>query len=523
MPDPVREDQDRHGPSKVGEVVPVIAAARRGVEKIVRWWLGAGVQVRSTVAATLLQAAVVAAAGAVLLLALHNNLQTSIDAGNLATAQGISAFVDQEIAGSSAASGDNVTEQDNAPDRDDLQGAIDAAARRRAVVQVLNADGAVIASSSDLRGFRSLAHDVPAAGETRILERGLPFDDDPYRFTALGGDVDGARFTVLIGQSLGTGEDTLHAAEVALAVAGPLLLLAVAGATYLFIGRSLRPVAGIRSTVEGISLRDLSERVPVPPGNDEVSQLARTMNTMLADLDRATTAQRQFVSDASHELRSPVATLRAAADIALTVPDRGDRADLAVLVRGEAERLDRLVADLLLLARVDEHSRSSTHAPRLDEVDLDDLVTTEARRLRTATTLDVAARREPARVLGDTHALSRVLRNLTDNAARHAATTVSITLHRNGSTAVLDVVNDGPPIPGADRERVFDRFVRLEESRARDLGGTGLGLAIVREIVLAHGGTVRVLDPDSGPGTCFRIELPISEFAQSPEDPELTD
>ena len=128
--------------------------------------------------------------------------------------------------------------------------------------------------------------------------------------------------------------------------------------------------------------------------------------------------------------------------------------------------------------------------------------------------------REPARIIGDEHALSRVLRNLTDNAARHAVTAVSITLHHNDSTAVLDVVNDGPPIPGPDRERVFDRFVRLEESRARDLGGTGLGLAIVREIVLAHGGNVRVLDPDDGPGTCFRIELPISEF---PDSPELTD
>ena len=492
----------------------MVATPRRVLGRVLDWWRAAGVQIRSTIAATVLQAVVVAAAGAVLLLALSNNLDNSIDAGNLATAQGVSALVDGDIASSTAIA------TTDSPNREDLRDAISAASRRRAVVQVLDADGTVIAASDDLRGFTALARELPAAGGTLMLERALPFDDDPYRFTALGGEVGGTRFTVLIGQSLGTGEDTLHAAEVALTVAGPLLLLAVAGATYLFIGRSLRPVSEIRTTVEGISLRDLSERVPVPPGDDEVSQLARTMNAMLADLDRATTAQRQFVSDASHELRSPVATLRAAADIALTVPDRADRGDLAVLVRGEAQRLDRLVADLLLLARVDERSRSSAGTPQRDEVDLDDLVTAEARRLRTATTLDVAVHREPARVLGDEHALSRVLRNLTDNAARHAVSTVSIALRRNGFTAVLDVVNDGPPIPGPDRERVFDRFVRLEESRARDLGGTGLGLAIVREIVLAHGGSVRVLDPGDGPGTCFRIELPISEF---PDSPELTE
>ena len=495
-------------PSRVGGL-PVRAWGRIG-----QWWLEAGVQVRSTVAAAAVQALVVAAAGAVLLLALNNNLRVSLDTTNVATAQSIAPLVTADIATNIATDIATAPVEARAGDATGhaaLQEAIDAASRRRASVQVLNTDGVVVAASSDLTGATAFLDEHPAAGETEMRQIRLPFDDDPYRATALGVDVGGRTATVLVAESLGVGEDTLHTAVVALAVAGPLLLLTVGGATYLFIGRSLRPVSEIRATVERISHRDLSERVPIPPGHDEVAELARTMNTMLAGLERADTAQRQFVSDASHELRSPIATLRAAADISLAVPDRGERTDLAVLVRGESQRLDQLVADLLLLARLDEGARPDRAVEKtLQEVDLDDLVTAEARRLRTSTTLSIGVRRDPARVLGDPLHLSRVVRNLADNAARHADTSVSITLRQNGSTVVLTVTNDGPPISGADRERVFERFVRLEESRARDSGGSGLGLAIVRDVVTAHGGAVTVTDPEDGAvGTTFRVELPL--------------
>ncbi|PRY10776.1 sensor histidine kinase [Kineococcus rhizosphaerae] len=473
-----------------------------------RWvatlWRECGVQVRSTVAATLVQGLVVLAAGGLLLLSLVHDLRTGVDAATLSTAQSIAALVP-----------DSVTESPG------LRSAIEEAARRRQAVQVLDENGAVVASSPELRGSRAVVGDQPAPGATERRKVRLPFDDDPYRVTVLGGEVsdDGRdrRFTVVVAQSVGTGEDTLHAAVVAMAVAGPLLLLTVGFATYVFVGRSLRPVTRIRSTVEGISHRDLSERVPIPPGRDEVARLATTMNSMLTGLERADAAQRQFVSDASHELRSPIATLRAAADIALTQPERTDPRDLARLVRGEARRLDGLVADLLLLARVDERgrARTATDGEGVEEVDLDDLVTDEHRRLRAATTLNVTMHREPARVLGDPRELSRVLRNLTDNAARHAHHEISVDLRRNGSRALLTVWNDGAPIPPADRDRVFDRFVRLEESRTRDSGGSGLGLAIVREVVAAHGGSVRVLDVAAGTG--FRVELPLAgEFDAGP-------
>ncbi|WP_380172509.1 sensor histidine kinase [Kineococcus sp. DHX-1] len=461
-------------------------------DRVVARWRGAGVQVRSTVAAVLVQALVVLAAGGLLLLLLRDDLRQSLEASNLATAQSVQALAQV--------------------DREDLQAAIDAAARRRAAVQLLDADGNVVASSADLRGAAPLLDPATVPTGTDHEKVRLPFDDDAYLVTSLSGHVDGERSTVFVAQSLGTGEDTLHAAAAGLAVAGPLLLLAVGFATYVFVGRALRPVTRIRRTVEGISHRDLSERVPRPPGQDEVARLATTMNAMLDRLEGGEAVRRQFVSDASHELRSPVATLRAAADIALTQPERADPADLARLVRGEAQRLDRLVSDLLLLARLDERGRAGTLAePEREEVDLDDLVTDEHRRLRGTTGLDVALHREPARVLGDASALARVLRNLVDNAVRHARSSVAVELRRNGSQAVLVVTNDGAPVPVADRERIFDRFVRLDESRTRDAGGSGLGLAVVRDVVTAHGGTVRVEDPEGGaPGTSFRVELPLA-------------
>ncbi len=524
--------------------------------RLLTWWRAAGVQMRSTIAATAVQAIVVFAAGLVLLLTLQHNLDTTVDASTSATAQGLAALLDPTDTSTDeptteTPAGTATTTENGSAVPADLQEAINAAARRRAVVQVIGTSGEVLASSSDLSGYRPLTTTTPGAGVSRALQLSLPFDDDPYRFTALDVHVGSAQLTVLVGESLGIGDSTLHAALVALAVAGPLLLLTVAGATWIFVGHSLRPVTDIRSTVDRITHRDLSERVPVPPGHDEVAQLARTMNTLLGDLQRASATQRQFVSDASHELRSPVATLLAAADIALALPDRQRPGDLPRLVRGEARRLDRLVTDLLLLARLDERStpsegpvetapphargagRELTPQPEdadLDEVDLDDVVTDEARRLRASTALTIHVRREPVRVQGHRHELSRAVRNLTDNAARHAATAVSLRLYREGDRAVLEVANDGEAIAPADVDRVFERFVRLEESRARDLGGSGLGLAIVQEIVRAHRGTVQVVscpamdestdestdrhtrESDARAGgseVCFRIKLPL--------------
>jgi len=283
-----------------------------------------------------------------------------------------------------------------------------------------------------------------------------------------------------------------------------LLLVVVGAATFWFVGRSLRPVEAIRAQVAGMSGRDLSRRVPVPEARDEVTRLAVTMNAMLDRFESAQRAQRQFVADASHELRSPIATLKASAEVSATHPDQTDHPLLIEGFLAETQRLDRLVNDLLLLARVDERGLR----PDRREVDLDDLLDAERARVR-ARGLDVQMRISAVRALGDPHQLAQAVRNLVDNAMTHAASTVNFSLRRDGLMAIIEIGDDGPGIAAADRERIFDRFVRLDESRERGQGGAGLGLAIVREIVAAHGGEVSVVATTTGVGATFRIVLPV--------------
>ncbi len=503
----------------------VLGLPARALRWCSAWWQGAGVQIRSTIAAAVMLALVIVIGGFALVAGLRYTVDSRIDAANIATIEGLEALVDADLP---TLDFNIAADSDGRFGPGDVRRAIESAGQRNMVVQVLNEQGQVVASRRDWVEAPPLFFpaDLPAVGETQVRERWLRHDVDRYRFTLHTDSIDGRPYTVVVGQSLGPGQRTVDTAIVGLAVFGPILLLSVAGATYGFIGRSLGPVTRIRKSVERITHRDLAERVPVPLGRDEVAQLARTMNEMLARLDRATQAQRQFVSDASHELRSPIATLRAGADIALAMPDRVSPQELAQLVRNETVRLEGLVADLLLLARLDERGKPGqlgTPAAQAEtDVDLDDLLTSEALRLRASTLLQVDVHRQPVRVTGHPDELARMLRNLTDNAARHAQATVGLSLRRSGRQAVLEVSNDGVPIAVADRQRVFERFVRLEESRARDLGGSGLGLAIVREIVTAHGGTVEIVDPSGSSGratpmaTCFQVRLP----AQDEDDAE---
>jgi signal transduction histidine kinase len=289
-----------------------------------------------------------------------------------------------------------------------------------------------------------------------------------------------------------------------LAVGLPLLLAVVGVTTWMVVGRALAPVEAIRTEVDAISAAALHRRVPDPPADDEIGRLARTMNRMLARLEQAQARQRRLVSDASHELRSPVAAIRQHAEVALAHPDRTTVGELAETVLAEDLRLQRLAEDLLLLTRADEHTLALRRRP----VDLDDLVFEEARRLRAATGLRVDTGAVSAgRVDGDAAGLRRVLRNLGDNAARHAAGRLAFSLAERDGLVLLGVDDDGPGIPEADRERVFERFVRLDDARARDDGGSGLGLAIVAELVAAHGGTVAIGSSPLG-GARVEVTLP---------------
>ncbi len=247
-------------------------------------------------------------------------------------------------------------------------------------------------------------------------------------------------------------------------------------------------------------------------GDDEIARLALTMNRMLDRLEQAQRSQHRFISDVSHELRSPVASIRQHAEVALGHPDHTTTPDLAGAVLAEDLRLQRLVEDLLLPARVDEGSIEL----RRREVDVDDLVLDEARHLRDVTALRIETVAVSAgRVEGDAMSLRRVLRKLGENAARHARQTVALGLVTGDDVVTVSVDDDGPGIPEEERQRVFERFVRLDESRARDDGGTGLGLAIVAELVTAHGGSVTIGRSELG-GAHVTVLLPVGVVRPTP-------
>lgn len=371
------------------------------------------------------------------------------------------------------------------------------------VVQVLRPDGTVVASSAELDGEAAISDLRPRSGEQVTVQQPLPVGEDLYVVVGTGVAGPDEDYVVLVGQSLAPANESIVRLVLLLAIGVPLLVVVVGGATFVVAGRSLRPVEAIREQVARISAQDLSERVPVTPADDEVGSLARTMNDMLGRLEAAQRTQRQFVADASHELRSPITALNAGLQELADHPDPLVLPTACADLLAETARLDRLVGSLLMLARADEHGLPL----HVEDVDLDDVAHRQRARLRRATGLAVGGRVDPVRVRGNRHQLDQVIRNLVDNAERHASSQVHISVFADGSDAVVEVSDDGPGIPVADRERVFHRFVRLDEHRSASLGGSGLGLAIVAEVVASHGGTVGVTESEAG-GARLQIRLP---------------
>jgi signal transduction histidine kinase len=311
----------------------------------------------------------------------------------------------------------------------------------------------------------------------------------------------GRRVQVGVSMPLLAVSDGLDAVRTVLWFAVPALTAAVAAITWLVAGRALRPVHAITARTQAISASNLSERVPVPVARDEVQELATTVNDMLTRLDASHRQQRQFVADASHELRSPVAASRVQLEVGLANPETTDWPATASAVLAEQRQLGRLVDDLLALGRLDEGGITST-----TDVDLDDVLTREVVRPQP---VPVAVDHcDPVRLVGNEQLLTRLIRNLLDNASRHAATEVHVSLRRNGHVATLDVDDNGPGVPPADRDRIFQRFTRVDEARGRNAGGAGLGLAIAREVARAHGGDVRCDEAPAG-GARFTVTLPV--------------
>ena len=297
------------------------------------------------------------------------------------------------------------------------------------------------------------------------------------------------------------------------------LTLVVAGSIWLVAGRVLRPVEAIRADFAELSAHHLDQRIAVPRAGREITRLADTMNTTLDRLQSAVERQRQFTADASHELRTPLACLRTELELALHHPHTADWPRVVDAAHDDTLRLQALTTDLLLLAQLDA---GHTDQPPGPPVDLTDLVRDETSR-RTPPrhlTLTVHVRPEPITVNGHQALLARVLGNLLDNAERHATGTVTVRLaydteHRQ---AVLDVLDDGPGIPPEHQRRIFERFSRLDDARARDAGGAGLGLAIAARIATTHGGTLTIAP--SPQGAHFLLRLPTS--TPSPQDPSAT-
>jgi signal transduction histidine kinase len=454
-----------------------------------------GVRLRSALAATAVVALVFAAASAVFVWQDRSTLTNNVDAAALAQARDIAT----EINAANAADIADIADRINRPTPGE-----------QSVLQVLDRDGNVVVASTSIQGEPALSPLRPQPGQTLREDRQLPIAaQDQFRIVAVGVDTTTTNgpYTVLAGRSLRPVNDSVAAALALLVVGCPLLLATVGAATFVFVGRSLHPVEAIRRRVATISGRDLRARVPVPAARDEVARLAETMNAMLDRLEASANTQRRFVADASHELRSPLTTLRAGLELLAPHQPAPAGKTMDMLIE-ETDRMDRLISGLLLLARADDQGL----ALRASDVDLDDLVDAERQRLHPSHLVFVVTA-QPVRVRGDAHQLAQALRNLVDNAVRYAERTVTVRLWQENGFAVLEVVDDGPGIPTADRERVFERFVRLDESRSRDAGGSGLGLAIVREIAHAHGGHVHVVDSPTGTVVRVNIRLNIESTA----------
>lgn len=377
--------------------------------------------------------------------------------------------------------------------------------RQSAFVQVVDRSGSVVASTRNIDGDPAVSTARPTGRRPLALTIEVPAveDDAEIRVVALDATTLNGDVTIYAGEDLEDVEESTEAMTQVLVIGVPLLLVLIAAVTWWAVGRTLRPVRSITRLVADITATDLHRRVDVPVGRDEIAQLAVTVNATLARLDTAVEQQRRFVADASHELRGPLAALRADLEISVTHPDRTAWQDVARGTLSDVERLQQLTEGLLFLARLDA-PQQRLNTP----VDLAAIVAEETLAIRRDDlTLTTVGLDDPAIVNGDADQLRRMVRNLVHNAEEHANQHITIGVATEGETVLLSVGDDGPGIPTEQRHTVFERFVRLDTARTRDTGGTGLGLAIVSEVVASHHGTISITENDQH-GATFIIHIP---------------
>ncbi|MBD0020635.1 HAMP domain-containing protein [Gordonia pseudamarae] len=373
-------------------------------------------------------------------------------------------------------------------------------------VVIIDADGEV--EKSSVVGVRPLLASLPPGSSKTVRDiRVVGRYNYTYTANAVGVDTPNGPLTVIVSTDQGPITTSVLTVAYTICMVFPGIIIGVALLTYFLVGRALRPVESIRKQADAISGGDTSRRLTVPATGDEIAGLASTMNEMLERIEHSRSRQLQFVNDASHELNSPLTTIIGLLDLARTTGQPIDIHTIETILLPDAHRLGQLVEDLLILARADEKGMRTTP----QSVDLDDIVRSEVTRMRALSPADVSSAIVAARVDGDPGQLTRAVRNIADNAARHTRSTLSFAISRDdrAGTVTVSVADNGPGVADADKTRVFDRFVRLDAARDRDRGGSGLGLAIVADIVRAHGGTV-VAEDNPGGGAVFAITLPLA-------------
>ncbi|HUE59097.1 MAG TPA: HAMP domain-containing sensor histidine kinase [Acidimicrobiales bacterium] len=314
---------------------------------------------------------------------------------------------------------------------------------------------------------------------------------------------------VVVVTSLDQYDNSLLYVQRLLEIGLPALLLVVGLICWVIVGRALRPIEALRREVAEVAAVSGAHRVAAPPTDDEVGRLARTLNSMLDRLEESTVRERRFVSDASHELRSPIANIRTEIEVALHHPDRAEWPRVASEVLAQDERMGRLVESLLMLARSSEGHLASVdpNAAPTDLAAVAEQVVAEATARCDGVSIVAVGRPTPVQVPAEY--LERIIGNLVDNSCRYASSRVEVRVSASAGNAVLQVSDDGPGVPIEDRGRIFERFVRLDEARDRVHGGFGLGLAIVADLCRAFGGTIEISDANGG-GAVFTMWLPLS-------------
>ncbi|QFY11286.1 HAMP domain-containing protein [Nonomuraea phyllanthi] len=363
------------------------------------------------------------------------------------------------------------------------------------LLQVVTPDGRVVASNSSLAGRPPLTRARPAGGASSVEDRVCRRDGC---LVVVGTSSPRSVYGPVVAYAALREPFLLRSSLLPLLLsAGSVVLVALMGwAAWYGVGRVLAPVERIRSDLECIGAEDLSRRVEVPATRDEVARLAATVNDTLARLEDAVKRNARFIAEASHELRTPITGLLVRLEAGL---EQRDEADWRAAT-DDARRLSDIVHDLLLMARLDAGAEGGR-----ERLDLGMLAEEEVARRpgRLPVSMDV----EPGVLIrGNRLRLCRLLTNLLSNADRYGESRVWVRVRGEGDQAVVEVCDDGPGIPEKMRERVFERFIRLDRTRSKDSGGSGLGLPIARDIARAHGGTLEV--EDGGPLTRLVLRLP---------------